>query len=81
MENNVKEIYIMRIHLTKMVLIMKATVICAALIISLTLGAFRPELQGGQQSFDLRSSAVVSLGFSSALCMVIYNYKKDKKQY
>lgn len=71
----------MRLHLSRMGRVLKACVIGFAFLSSLALGAFQPELQAGCQSFDLKTSAVVSLGFSSALCMVIYDHKKDKNHY
>jgi hypothetical protein len=66
----------LRIYFNKLIRIMKAALICLAITGSLLLGAFRPELQGVRQSFDLKTSAIVSLGFSSALCMVINDSKK-----
>lgn len=70
----------MRFHLRRTIRILKATIIGCAIAGSIILGVFRPELQASCQSFDLMSSAIISLGFSSALCLLIYDSKKQTNE-
>ncbi len=63
----------MKINLHRAIRILKVTIIGCAIAGSIMLGAFRPELQASHQSFDLMSSVIISLGFSSALCLLTSN--------
>lgn len=72
---------VLKSYFNRILCIMKAAVLCMVIIASLMLGAFRPELQEARQSLDLKTSAIVSLGFGSALCMLVNNIKKDKDHY
>lgn len=66
----------MRRFISKAVQIIKGTIIGLAIMISLLSGAFRSDQQAAGQCFDLKTSVVISIGFSSALCMMIYESQK-----
>ncbi len=66
----------MRIYFRKVTSIIKAMIIAMVLIVILLIGICKPELPRAQQTFDLRTSAAVSLGFGTSLCLLIQDSRK-----
>jgi cell division septal protein FtsQ len=67
----------MKYHFKRIIMLMKALLLCIVLSSSIILWVISPQAQSGKQSLDMKSSLLVSLGFGTALCLCINSRKEE----
>lgn len=67
----------MKYYYRKIITVLKMMFLCIALSVSLLFSLLTPHMQNVSQTFDMKSSIVISLGFGTAICLFINNRKKE----